>query len=332
MDTISKSHVSCSEGDSKSIYRDICKNNPEISLFSKDWWLDSVCVGGVWDAVIYRKEGRIVSALPFFTKTKGPFKFQVMPMLTQNFQIWINYPEGMTDSQKIDFELDAVQGVVGLLPKADYTSLNIGGKNANLLPFYWAGFDETRFYTYVVEGLSDLDEVLNRFDGSMRNKIRKSEKIISVRFIDDVSDFYVVNKKTFDRQNVEMPYSLDFIIRHDKALTENNSRKIFAAVDDDGRVHSALYLTWDKKSSYVHMVGEDPELRSSGAGIKLIWEAIRYTREILELDRFDYEGSMMQSVEGVRRNCAGQQQHYSRMFKCRSRVLRAGLLLKGMVR
>lgn len=314
----------------KDLYREICKNNPDIALFSKDWWLDSVCVGGEWDATIYKKEGRIVSALPFFKKEKGPFKFQLMPMLTQNFKVWVNYPEGISESDKLDFELDAVKGAVDLLPKADYTSLNIFGKNANLLPFHWAGFEETRFYTYVVEGLSDLDEVLTRFDGAMRNKIRKADKIVSVKFLEDVSEFYAVNKKTFDRQGVAIPYSLEFIVRHDKALSENNSRKIFAAVDEEGRIHSALYLTWDSTSSYVHMVGEDPELRSSGAGIKLIWEAIKYTKETLNLDCFDYEGSMMQSVENVRRNCAGRQQQYSRMFKCRSRIVRAGLLLKDM--
>lgn len=323
-------HQSCVTN--KDLYRDICKNNSNISLFSMDWWIDSVADDGSWDVAIYKKNDNVIAALPFYIKKKGPFTLLTMPKLTQNFQIWINYPANISDQRKLDFEMDAVNGVVKLLPKADYSSFNIHGVNENLLPFQWGGFSETALYTYVVKGLEDLDEVFSRFDSSMRNKVRKAEKIVEVKFIDDVSEFYSINKKTFDRQNMDMPYGLEFLSGHDKVLSEKGARKIFVAADDSGAIHSALYLTWDSKSSYVHMVGEDPELRSSGAGIKLIWEAIKFTKNTLGLDCLDYEGSMIKSVELVRRNCAGQQRIYSRVSKCESRILRAALAIRDTVR
>lgn len=321
------------EADSKKAYRELCSTHTSISLFSKDWWFDSVCDNGErWDAVIYKKSGVVIAALPYVMKKKGPFNIQTMPKLTQNFQIWINYPDGIKDQDIIDFEVSAVSGIVSLLPKSHFVSFNVNYKLSNLIPFHWAGFSESALYTYVVDDLSDLPEVFSRFDGSMRNKVRKAEKLVATKFTDDISVFYEINKKTFTRQGLEIPYTFNFLEKHDKALKERKSRQIFLAVDDLGRAHSALYLTWDSHSSYVHMVGEDPELRSSGAGIKLIWDAIQFTRNELGLNCFDFEGSMIKSVENVRRNCGGQQRVYSNLTRCDSKILMALVGLRNILR
>jgi hypothetical protein len=96
----------------------------------------------------------------------------------------------------------------------------------------------------------------------------------------------------------------------DKALSKRKAREIFFAVDSQGREHSALYLMWDNQSAYVHMVGEDYNLRSSGAGILLVWEAIKFTRETLGLNKFDFEGSMIEPIEEVRRSFGARQVPY----------------------
>jgi hypothetical protein len=54
--------------------------------------------------------------------------------------------------------------------------------------------------------------------------------------------------KTFKRQGLKKPYSLEFLKKHDKVLAENNSREIFFAIDENDNIHSALYLTWDNNS------------------------------------------------------------------------------------
>ena len=106
-------------------------------------------------------------------------------------------------------------------------------------------------------------------------------------------------------------------------------RKIFYAEDAEGKIHSALYLTWDSNSSFVHMVGEDPNLRNSGAGILLIWEAMKYTSKVLELECFDFEGSLMENVERVRRDCGGVQTPYFMISKTSSRLLKTLLFLRS---
>ncbi|MGR2882810.1 GNAT family N-acetyltransferase [Vibrio vulnificus] len=297
----------------KEKYRQLCRKEESISLFCKDWWLDSVC-GDAWDVCIVEEKGQIVAALPYVLKSKLGLKFIQQPTLTQHSGPWFK-KNAKNYSKTISNENKYIKELIEQLPSYDYLSINMHYENQNWLPFYWSNFKQTTKYTYLLPDLSDLDEVFSGFSSSYRGKIRKAEKLVNVKLSMAIEDFYSINEKTFRRQGINAPYSLEFVKRHDALLDKQNSRQIFYAHDKEGNIHSALYLTWDSKSAYVHMVGEDPEFRSSGAGILLIWEAIKYTKEILKLARFDFEGSMIEAVEKVRRDCGGIQTPYFNIYK-----------------
>lgn len=123
-----------------------------------------------------------------------------------------------------------------------------------------------------------------------------------------------MNVETFARQNFRIPYSLEFVSRQDTALTSRNQRKLLAGEDASGRVHAALYLMWDSRTAYVHMVGGDPELRSSDAGQLLVWKALEFVSSI-GLTEFDFEGSMIESIEAVRRAFGAKQVPYFAISK-----------------
>lgn len=297
----------------KEKYRELCCKEESVSLFCKDWWLDSVC-GDAWDVCIVEEKGQIVAALPYVLKSKMGLKFIQQPTLTQHSGPWLR-KNSTNYSKTISNENKRIKELIEQLPNYHYLSINMHYENQNWLPFYWSNFKQTTKYTYVLPDLSDLDNVFSSFSSSYRGKIRKAEKLVSVKMSMAIEEFYSINEKTFMRQGLDVPYSLEFVKKHDELLDKKNSRQIFYAQDDDGNIHSVLYLTWDSQSSYVHMVGEDPEFRSSGAGILLIWEAIKYTKKILQLSRFDFEGSMIESVEKVRRDCGGIQTPYFNIYK-----------------
>lgn len=312
----------------KDLYRKLCKTESTIPIFSKDWWLDVVCGRDHWNAVVIEKNGNIISAMPYYITQKKGFSLITMPPLTQAMGPWIKYPPNQKYANKLSLEKELYLDLIKKLPDFDHFAQNFNHRVTNWLPFYWKGFEQTTRYTYIIENLGDLKEVLSRFKDNMRNKINKARKIVSVIDEGRIEDFYAINRKTFERQGIKIPYSLELIINKDKELAERNYRKIFFAVDKEGRIHSALYLIWDELSSYVHMVGEDPDLRKSGAGILLIYESIKFTKEILGLDCYDFEGSMIESVEEVRRSCGGVQKPYFSISKTNSRLLRCRNTLK----
>lgn len=214
-----------------------------------------------------------------------------------------------------------MQALIDQLPRYAYFEQKWHYSVTNWLPFYWRGFEQTTRYTYVIEDLHNLDKVWQNVSSSYRNKVRKAEKLVEVRTDLPIDEFYSVNMLTFSRQGFSPPYSQELLRRHDAALAERSRRKIFSAHDKNGDIHSALYLIWDSESSYVHMAGEDPLKRNSGAGILLIWEAIKFTSQELSLERFDFEGSMIEGVERVRRDFGAEQVPYFCVSKTESRLL-----------
>lgn len=313
----------------KDRYRKLCEDESTIPIFSRDWWLDAVC-GDAWDVCLVEKGGEIVASMPYHIKRRWGFTFVTQPMLTQTLGPWLR-PSDAKYSNRLALEKERLTGLVDDLPRFDYFSQNWHYGNKNWLPLYWRGFQQTTRYTYGIDHLAELDRVYSEFSSSYRNKIRKASGVVQV--VDDLglSVFFDINRLTFERQGLKIPYSFDFLKKTDNTLYRRGNRKIFFAKDGHGNIHSALYLIWDGQSSYVHMVGEDPAFRSSGAGILLIWEAIRFTVKVLGLEKLDFEGSMMEGVERVRRDCGAKQIPYFSISKTSSRLLRAAQAMRTVL-
>jgi len=303
----------------KNDYRELCRAEATIHIFSKDWWLDAVCGPENWDVTIVKSGSRIDASLPYYLVRQLGCKVITMPHLTQTMGVWTRYPKSQKYVSQLSLEKKVMTELIDNLPRFDYFQQNFHNSVTNWLPFYWKGFRQTTNYTYIIEDLGDLDRVFQNFKSNIRGKIRKAEKRIEVTKDSTIEDFYRLNQMTFERQNLRPSYSLEFVQRIDQALKKHKAREIFFAVDAEGRQHSALYLIWDEQSSYVHMVGEDYNLRSSGAGILLVWEAIKFTSDTLGLNRFDFEGSMIESIEEVRRSFGARQTPYFTIMKANLR-------------
>ncbi len=313
----------------KQKYREFSKTEKNIPIFSKDWWLDSVCGDNNWDVVLVEKNNKIIATLPFYVKKRNILNIITMPQLTQYMGVYIKYHPDQKYERKLSYEIKILNELIDQLPKVDIFFQNFHYSITNWLPFYWKGYEQTVRYTYVIEDLTDLNQVFDNINSNYRNRIKKSQKLVEVKINMDIEDFYKINMMTFDRQNIEHPYSLEFLKTHDKYLFENNAREIFYAIDEKQQIHSALYLTWDNNSSYVHLAGENPELRRSSAGSLLLWEAIKYTKEVLKLNKIDFEGSMIEGVERVRRGFGAIQKPYFRISKINSRLLKIRYFLKS---
>jgi len=301
----------------KSKYRKLCSKEP-IKLFSKDWWLDAVCGEENWDVAIVEQNGELIAAMPYYMRKKSLFTMIGMPPLTQTMGPWVRYSSDMKYSTRLSFEKKVYNQLIDQLPEVAYFRQNFDYTVTNWLPFYWRGFKETTRYTYVVDNLADLDSVYLEFDKKKREKIRKAEGIVVVRSTNDLEVFYGMNEKTFRRQKMRVPYSLLFLKRIDEQCTRRDCRKILLAEDKDGRIHSALYLVWDEQSVFLLMSGSDPELKNSDAKTLLVWEAMKLSSE--KKLRFDFEGSMMESVEQFDRGFGGVQKRYFSVWKANSKL------------
>ena len=297
-------------------YRAFCRTAPDVPVFAQPWYLDACAEGGSWDVALAEDAGRVVAALPYFYKQKGPFRYATMPPFVK----WLGpylLPEFRGVLKK---EHGLLEELLQQLPDFAAFKQNFYPTVTNWLPFYWQQFRQTTYYTYRLNGLHNLPEIEAGINRNIRRNIQKAGQQVRVVHNLSTEQFYQVNKLSFDRQGLAMPYSWAQFARHDAALAANGARQLFFAVDAQERIHSAAYLIWDQQAAYYHLSGDDPALRESGAGILLIWEAIKYASEVLGLACFDFEGSMLPAVERIRVQFGAVQVPYFFVWKYNSRV------------
>ena len=310
-------------------YRTLCIQEPSIPLFSQAWWLDATAGEGVWDVALVEKGGTIVAAMPYVPRQRYGFTLLGQPALTQTLGPWLRETEGKS-STRLAQHKDWLQALIAQLPPFAHFIQNWHWKMGNWLPFYWAGFQQTTRYTYILQELSDEQELWQGLQENIRREIKKAGNRLQLRVRDDltVDDFLVLNRMTFARQNMALPYTEAFVHQLDQACAARQARKIFLAEDAQGRRHAGVYIVWDGNSAYYLMGGGDPELRNSGATSLCMWEAIKFAATVTQ--RFDFEGSMIEPVEKFFRAFGAQQTPYFTVSKTPSRILQTALFLRSL--
>jgi hypothetical protein len=301
-------------------YRDFCTTEKNIPIFSKDWWLDSVCGYDNWDVVLVEKGGHVFASMPYQMTTQSGVVSIHIPKLTQTLGIYFKYPENQKYFRKLSFEKEMIDKVLKQLPKFDSFYQSFNYSHTNLLPFHWAGFDTVVRYTYVIDGIS-IEELENQLETDIRRRRRKASSVgVDVVESEDVRSFYQLNEGTFRRQKRVIPYSFEFIENLYNKCKEHGACKIIFAKDSDGAVIAGNFLIYDENTVYYLMGGMDPDKKDLGgmdvvqyAGIKFALESGR---------KFDFEGSMVESIEKYFRSFGAIQKPYFSVSKNNSKLLK----------
>ena len=314
----------------KQKYRDFCKNESSIPIFSRDWWLDAVCSepGIDWNVILLRKGDDIVASMPYCIKRRHGLTYITMPKLTQTIGPWLRdskakYAKALAQQKVLMTEL--IQG----LPPFDHFIQNFHYPITNWLPFYWQGFSQTTRYTYILENISNLDIVWSGFESKIRTDIRKAERTLTVDTNPDIDSFLYLNDMTFARQGLKTPYSRALIKQLDISCQNMSCRKVFTASDSQNRMHAGVYLVWDHHSAYYLMSGANPELRNSGATSLCLWEAIRFASKVCS--QFNFEGSMIEPVERFVRGFGARQVPYFQINKM-SRLMQMIFTVRNLIK
>src|SRR5690606_3727183 len=133
------------------------------------------------------------------------------PALTQILGPWLRERDGKI-STRLSQHKTWMSSLIEQLPKFSYFRQNWHWRYTNWLPFYWAGFSQCTSYTYVLHELKDKDKLWSEIQGSVRTDIKKSINRFGLAVRNDLSvnDFLIINRKTFDRQGMRVPYSDDY--------------------------------------------------------------------------------------------------------------------------
>ena len=295
--------------DRKEKYIQLCHDN-NIPLFSQYFWLDAVCGEENWDVILVEQDGNVLASLPYFLNPiQGRFEIRKAP-LTQNNGVFFYYPQGIKYDRKIAFEHKVLEMIINEIESLDIVSYRqyFHYSFENWLPFYWRGFSQSTRYTYVIEDTSDLDEIYSNLNGNVRKHIKKAKEIVTV--VDDISyeEFYDLNKQTYERQGLDIPYSFELFEKLYENLYRKNAVSILSAKDREGVIRSSVFYAYDNTSVYYLMSGSDEKYRSSQSLTLLIYEGIKLANQLGK--KFDFEGSMKKNIEKFFRQFGAIQKPY----------------------
>ena len=136
---------------------------------------------------------------------------------------------------------------------------------------------------------------------------------------EDVLKFYELNKMTYTRKNKDIPYEFDFIKNVYCKCKENNSCKMFFVENIDGQVIAGNFLIYDETTVYYLMGGIDPTQKNLGGMDAVQFESIKFALESGK--KFDFEGSMVESIEKYFRSFGAIQKTYFSITKTSSFLL-----------
>jgi hypothetical protein len=126
---------------------------------------------------------------------------------------------------------------------------------------------------------------------------------------------------------MEMPFSDSLPKNIFNACRLRNQAVLLKANDNGGHTHATCLMIWDNQVAYNLMLGVDTEKRKSGAVQLLLWKAIQYASE--KVDIFNFEGSMLPHIEPIFRHFGGVQTPYFRISKDKNALLKLARTTMG---
>jgi hypothetical protein len=284
--------------------------------------------------VVLVKSGKqIMAAMPYVTRRRYGMKALTQPALTQTLGPWLRPMDpGTSEARRLEQQKDLMQALIDQLPPFDYFNQSWHYSHTNWLPFYWKGFKQTTLYTFVLTDLQQPDKLWAGFQGNVRRNCKAASDRYRITVRDDLplEDFLALNRMTFQRQGMAVPYSDEFVRRLDAACARQGCRKYYIGVDPEGRRHAGCYVVWDENSAYGLMNGADPAWRHSGAQSLCFWHAIRDAASVTKC--FDFEGSMIEPVARFVHSFGARQVPYFNISKTPSRLLRMRELARAILR
>lgn len=301
-------------------YKEFCKQEEKICLFSKAWWLDVVCGKEKWDVVLVEKNGQIIASMPYYIKRRAIFTAIKQPILTKRMGPYIKYPKGLKYSSSFSWDKKIMDELIEKLPKVDMFKQSFDYNVTNLLPFYWKGYLLSMMYSYNIEDLSNTDELFRNFSRSTKREIKIAIKNnIEIIDSDDVDKFYEINKITYERQNITIPYSLNLIKKLYVEAKKQDAVIMKFAVKDNA-VYAVRLFFYDNKYLYALAGSSNRNIKLYGSEHLLDWEMMKFASK--KGLSYDFNGSMLEGVESRIRSFGAIQKSYPVITKTHSKLLK----------
>lgn len=299
----------------KERYRKWCEQDKTMPFFYRYDYYQAIYHDN-WEIALATNGNDIQAAMPYVVRKKKGFNL-ILPEPLMPYQgVWINYPLNQKYASKLGFEKEVITKIIEQLPSVALFRQQFHPNFTNWLPFAWENYKQTTKYSYIIEDISDLKIVYDEFKDKTRNSIKKATQNFSVKAAASIDEFI-----DFKRNNSNIN-ALNLIIlkRILNFAFDNNLGEILHAKNSENEICSSIFYIWDDSTAYLLQSINNKKTNYSGATSLLIWEAIKNASS--KTKSFDFEGSMIQSIETFFRSFGGKQTPYFEINKTNHPLLK----------
>lgn len=273
------------------------------TIFHKTYWLESFKenfkVYGCF------KDNKLFAGLPVISIDSGLRVRSIYhPELTA--YLGIVFKELQDKYVTVSSQIKEVCATIAKKLKADFDEVYIKFPPYfnDLQSFIWEGFHAFVKYTYILD-IENLDSVWMNMSTKRRNNMRRAKRDkICIDEDDKFDEILSIQQTSYERIGVDIDFQT-IALRHHEILKKNKKCHFFLSKKATGEPVGGAYIIWDNKRSYYIIGGYDHIKSHHGALTLAVWEAIRYTKEQLNLNQFDFVGSMVPEVENYFRKFGG---------------------------
>lgn len=248
-----------------------------VPISMMPWWLDAVCAGQEWDALLAEdEEGNIVGAMPFLLRKRAWFRFITMPPMSQTGGIWVT-AEVTADRWKTAEVCRQIAEQLNAMKLTYYYQQYLPGSLC-VDAMRALGFKTKERATYRMQDLSDLDKVINSFSRNKRRLLQKALSLNAVRNM-DIEDFIRFYERCQKTRKRHVSYSREFLLVLERKARRLKQCEIISVNNIDGQPYAAAFVIWDKTYMHFLLPTYDPAFADSGASALLVLEAMKSARE-----------------------------------------------------
>ncbi len=276
--------------------------SPQGSIFALHGYAS--CVAPDWEAMIIYKDRQWYAVMPFLKKIKWKWKASTLPAFVQYWGMCYGswYPDQMY--KQLSEKKKCLQIALQHFSSFHLFDHRFSTQFNYPLPFHWDNYQLRNKYTYQLALHPDINALYKGLGGKLRNELKKAEKA-QIQIIEAEHTTSFLHLFQLQEQSGKTPLGNQvgqhLRLKHlSEWLIENDLGKVMVAIDRDGQtLAGALLIRY--KGHTIYLAGAyDPKFHQTGAMSWLLWQSIISAKHMGD-KIFDFEGSMIESIEAFYR-------------------------------
>lgn len=288
------------------------EGSPEGSIYAKSTFLD--VVHPAWQGLICRNDEGWLAIWPLFPNKKWGIKTQLQPPFSQQAGIMFKPNSGASVFKAYQFKNEVVEAFLTHLPGFHLFDLNFSSNFDYPLSFYWQGFDLMPRYTYVIR-FSEHMPGYNQIRENHQRNIKKAQNhnlVIDENLpVDDLT--HLADENLVESKGVLRGKQVTLLGHLASQLMDQELAYLRAVKDQAGNLLAIGLFGQSNKTTYYLMGVGSEKGKGIGAVHFLLWESIHEAKQYRS--NFDFEGSMIPSIEHFFRGFGAQPVPYLRIRK-----------------